>query len=216
MSQATWMMLATAATLWSPLTGADNTSTNANMINGLNRNTLSTLAERLKADPLSGRATFYSDTSWKGGMKSSTTISKYKIDGVVKGNNTRKFTFQGDEMTELSGTDSMPGAIEEMMYAVGTCIVAAANANAVMMGVKLNKIDVSLESDIDIHGLMGLDPNVRPGVLDFRTTITIDGDADEATLKKIAMKGYEFSPVSDTVRNGTTKAEPPKIIVGKA
>jgi uncharacterized OsmC-like protein len=185
------------------------------MINGLNPQTLNTLADRLKKDPKAGQATFYSDTKWTTGMKSITSFTKYKIDGEVKGANTRKFVLQGDEMSEISGTDTMPGAIEEMMYAVGTCIVAAANANAAVMGVKLSKIDVALESDIDMHGLMGVSSDVRPGVLDFRTIITIGGDADEATLKKIAMKGYSFSPVSDTVRHGTTKAPPPVIIIEK-
>jgi uncharacterized OsmC-like protein len=32
--------------------------------------------------------------------------------------------------------------------------------------------------------------------------ITIAGDADEATLKKIATLGYQYSPVSETTRNG--------------
>jgi uncharacterized OsmC-like protein len=32
--------------------------------------------------------------------------------------------------------------------------------------------------------------------------ITIAGDADEETLKKVAMLGYQYSPVSETTRNG--------------
>jgi len=185
------------------------------VVNGLNTKTLRDLAESLKKDQSSGRATFYSDTEWQTGMKSLTTISGYKIDGKMKKSQERKFALQGDEMNEISGTDTAPGAVEEMMYAVGTCIAAAANANAAMMGVKLSKIEVALESDIDIHGLMGLDPKVRPGILDFRTTITIAGNADEAKLKEIAMKGYQLSPVSDTVRNGVAHAVPPKIIITK-
>ena len=50
--------------------------------------------------------------------------------------------------------------------------------------------------------MFDLDPKVRPGILDGRATITIAGDADEDTLRKIAMAGYNFSPVSDSVRNG--------------
>lgn len=185
------------------------------MVNGINKKTLEKLAENLKENPNAGKATFYSDTKWLSGMKSISNFSAYKIDGEMKKAKERKLSLQGDEMTELGGTDTVPGAVEEMMYATGTCIVAAANANAVMMGVKLSKIEVALESDIDMHGLMGLDPNVRPGVLNFRTIITIAGDADDQTLKTIAMNGYNFSPVSDTVRKGVTVAVPPKIIIQK-
>lgn len=97
------------------------------------------MAENLKKDPKAGKATFYSDTQWTGGMKSLTNFSAYKIDGNMKKSKERKFTLYGDEMLELGGTDTVPGAIEEMMYAVGTCIVAAANANAAVMGVKLTR-----------------------------------------------------------------------------
>jgi len=184
------------------------------LVNGLDAQKLNELADQLKKDPQAGRATFFSETKWSGGMKSVSTFSKYEIDGQVK-KHARTLILNGDEMAELSGTDTVPGAVEEMMYAVGTCIVAAANANAAVSGVKLTKLEVSLESDIDMHGLMGLDPKVRPGLLDFRTKITIAGDADEETLKKIALSGYNLSPVSDTVRNGVTHVEPPQIVVEK-
>ena len=44
------------------------------------------------------------------------------------------------------------------MYAMNTCVIAAANANAALMGVKLTQLEVALESDIDLHGLFALDP----------------------------------------------------------
>jgi uncharacterized OsmC-like protein len=215
MANKSWLACAFLGMAFTTATHLNGKTDDSSTINGVNRNTLKSLSDSLKKDSKAGKATFYSDTKWLDGMRSSTTFSRYTIDGKSKGGNIRSFVLQGDEMSELGGTDSVPGAVEEMMYAVGTCIVAAANANAVMQGVKLTKIEVSLESDIDIHGLMGLDPKVRPGVLDFRTSITIAGDSDEATLKKIAMSGYKFSPVSDTVQHGVTKAEPPKIIVIK-
>ncbi|MAF11469.1 hypothetical protein CMK11_13545 [Candidatus Poribacteria bacterium] len=58
---------------------------------------------------------------------------------------------------------------------------------------------------------MGHDPAVRPGILDGRAKITIAGDADEDTQKKIAMLGHTYSAVSDSVRNGITLT--PEIVV---
>jgi len=43
--------------------------------------------------------------------------------------------------------------------------------------------------------------------------ITIAGDAEEEVLKKIAMLGYQYSPVSETTRNGIKFS--PEIIVAK-
>lgn len=182
-------------------------------INGLDTRVLNDLTLRLKKDPNIGRVTFFSDTKWQTGMRSITTFEGYKVDGQMKHEKTRKLVLQGDELEELSGTDTAPGAVEELMYAVGTCISAAANAKASLIGVKLTKLEVNLESDIDMHGLMAVDPKVRPGILDFRTKITIAGDASEEKLKEIALFGYNYSPVSDTVRKGVTRAAKPEIIV---
>jgi uncharacterized OsmC-like protein len=135
-------------------------------------------------------------------MRSFSGFSGYSIDGKMVHEKTRQFVLLGDESVELSGTDTAPGAVEELMYALATCVIAAANANAALMGVKLTRLDVDIESDLDLHGLFALDPNVRPGVTNMRMEITIAGDSDEETLKKIAMLGYQYSPVSDTTRNG--------------
>ncbi len=99
------------------------------------------------------------------------------------------------------------------MYAMSTCVIAAGNANAALMGVKLTQFDVALESDLDLHGLFALDPEVRPGILELRVKITIGGDADDETLKKIAMLGYTYSPVSNSVREGVNAK--PTVVVAK-
>ncbi|MGB7291723.1 MAG: OsmC family protein [Thermodesulfobacteriota bacterium] len=172
------------------------------MVNGLNTATLNGLIETLKKNPEKGRVTFYSKSRWQDGMRSFSGFSGYSIDGKMVHEKTREFVLLGDESVELSGTDTAPGAVEELMYALATCVIAAANANAALMGVKLTRLDVDIESDLDLHGLFALDPNVRPGVTNMRMEITIAGDSDEETLKKIAMLGYQYSPVSDTTRNG--------------
>ena len=172
------------------------------IVNGLNTTALSSLIETLKKNPDKGRVTFYSQSRWQDGMRSFTSLAGYRIDGKMVHEKNRRFELLGDEGVELSGTDSAPGAVEELMYAIGTCIIAAANANAALMGVKLTHLEVKAESDLDLHGLFALDPKVRPGITSMRMDITIAGDADKETLKKIAMLGYQYSPVSETTQNG--------------
>jgi len=183
------------------------------IVNGLNTTALSGLIDNLKNDKDAGRVTFYSNSEWQDGMRSFTTFTGYKIDGKMYHEKQRKFVMLGDEGLELSGTDAAAGAVEELMYAVGTCIIAAGNANAALMGVKLTKFQLEMESDIDLHGMFALDENVRPGILELRMKITIAGDADDATLRKIANLGYTYSPVSNSVRKGVNAV--PEIVVVK-
>lgn len=172
------------------------------VVNGLNTAQLGGLMNALKENEDAGRVTFFSRSRWQDGMRAFTTFTGYEIDGKMHHQNTREFVLLGDEGVELSGTDTAPGAVEELMYALGTCIIAAGNANAALMGVDLTRFEVDLESDLDLHGLFALDPEVRAGILELRADITIAGDADRETLRKIANLGFQYSPVSESIRNG--------------
>lgn len=183
------------------------------IVNGLNTEVLGGLIEHLKNNPDAGQVTFFSKSVWQDGMRSFTSFSGYEIDGKMQFQEGRNFVLLGDEAVELSGTDAAAGAVEELMYALGTCIIAAGNANAALMGVKPTKFELDLESDIDLHGLFALDPEVRPGILELRAKITIAGDADDETLRKIANLGYTYSPVSNSVREGVNVV--PEIVVEK-
>jgi uncharacterized OsmC-like protein len=181
------------------------------VINGLDVPVLRGLEGALKANPPLGFVTFFSDTKWQDGMRSFTSFAGYRIHGRIQHQQERHFVLLGDEGAEFSGTDAAPGAIEELMHAIGASITALANMHAAFMGVHLTQFEVALECDIKMHGMFALNPDVRPGIIDARATITIAGDADEDTLTKIAMAGYNFSPVSDSVRNGITMT--PTIVV---
>ena len=183
---------------------AEEAAAQPGIVNGLDTTQLGGLIAMLQENEDAGRVTFFSHSVWQDGMRAFTTFSGYEIDGEMHHERTRQFTLLGDEGVELSGTDAAPGAVEEMMYALGTCIIAAGNANAALRGIELTQFEVELESDLDLHGLFALNPEVRPGVLDLRANITIAGDADDETLREIAMLGYQYSPVSESIRNGIT------------
>ncbi len=172
------------------------------VVNGLNTTALNGLIGVLKEHEDGGRVTFFSRSRWQDGMRAFTTFTGYEIDGTMHHQNTREFVLLGDEGVELSGTDTAPGAVEELMYALGTCIIAAGNANAALRGIELTRFEVDLESDLDLHGLFALDPDVRPGIGELRANITIAGDAGEEALREIANLGFQYSPVSESIRNG--------------
>jgi uncharacterized OsmC-like protein len=174
------------------------------VINGLNTETLTGLIDVLEAHPKGGRVTFSSTSRWQDGARSFTSFGGYTVDGQPQHQDKRHFVVLGDEPVEFSGSDTTPGPVEALMYAVGTCIAATTNANAALMGVSLTRLEVALESDLDLHGIFGIDPNVRPGISELRATIRIAGNADQVTLQKIAQRGYAASPVRDSVEHGVT------------
>lgn len=50
--------------------------------------------------------------------------------------------------------------------------------------------------------MFGLGPNARPGMTAMHAMITIAGDADEEALREVALLGYQFSPVRNTISEG--------------
>lgn len=181
------------------------------VLNGLVLKQVKDFVELVKENPKEGLITFFSKTKWEGGTKSITTITGYKLGGKMRPK--REFTLIGQDIVGLGASDTIPGPIELLMHAVGACITAGTNEGAALSGLELSKIQVSLESDLDLHGMFELDPNVRPGLLNLRVTVTISGDGSDDDLKKAALGGYEMSTVADTVRNGVTTVVPPKIVV---
>lgn len=95
------------------------------VVNGLDTQQLGGVLEMLKNDEDAGKVTFFSRSTWQDGMRAFTTFTGYEIDGEMQHQNSREFVLLGDEGVELGGTDTAPGAVEELMYALGTCIIAS-------------------------------------------------------------------------------------------
>lgn len=175
----------------------------AGVLNGFEVATLGDLVETLEQDPGGGRATFSTRTRWKDGDDRVTTrLSGYVVDGRPLHEAEREHLVETDELREIGSTDTASSPGELLMSAVGSCITATTRAYAASKGIPLTRVEVSLDGDMKLHGMFGLDANVRPGLDEIRATIRIAGDADEAELREVALLGYQFSPVRETVHNG--------------
>lgn len=178
------------------------TTTPQTRINGLDTGALAGLVGMLEDNPQGGRVTFVTRSRWQDGARVLTRVAGYRIDGQPAHEDERRFVLLSDEPVELSGSDAAPGPAEQLMHAVAGCIAATINANAAFAGVKLSRLEIAIEGDIDLHGIFGLDPKVRPGFGALRASIDIAGDADAATLQEIAAKGVAASPIRESVQNG--------------
>ncbi|TNC28049.1 OsmC family protein [Amycolatopsis alkalitolerans] len=107
------------------------------------------------------------------------------------------------EPPALLGDDAAPNPSETALAALGSCISVGMLANATHRGVTLTKIEVQMEGDIDISAVWGVgdvpDDKV-PGFTDVRCTVTLAGDADDATLREIHDNAIKWSPVVNTFR----------------
>lgn len=182
----------------SPTTARPTTRTN-----GFDLDTLGGLFDHLKEHPESGRATFFSRSEWEDGNPGvSTRVAGYVIDGERRHEGEREHIVRSDEYAEFGSTDTGPGPGELLMAALASCITATTRAYAATKGVRLSRAEVAIEGDLNLQGMFGLDAAVRPGMSVLRITITLAGSADEEALREVALLGYQFSPVRDSVSDG--------------
>lgn len=176
----------------------------AGVLNGFETATLGALFEALEQNPDGGHATFSTSTRWRDGdERVSTRMSGYELDGERVHEEERAHLVETDELGEMGSTDTVPSPGELLMSAVGSCIATTTRAYAAAKGIRLTRVDVALEGDAKFHGMFGLDADVRAGLRELRATIRVAGEADDEALREVALLGYEFSPVRETVHNGT-------------
>jgi uncharacterized OsmC-like protein len=77
-----------------------------------------------------------------------------------------------------------------------------AGMNSGARGIKLNRVESTVEGDIDLLGVLGLSGEVRNGYQNIKVSFEIDGDASPEQLEKIVMQSKARSAVYDIVTNG--------------
>ena len=101
----------------------------------------------------------------------------------------------------LGGDASAPNPGWVLRCAWASCTASVIAMRAARLGVALETLEVTVDSDSDLRGILGLDDKVGAGQRAVRTTVKIRGSADPQTLREIAAWGEAHSPVGCTVRN---------------
>ena len=101
----------------------------------------------------------------------------------------------------LGGEGSAPHPGWVLRCAWASCTATVIAMRAATLGVALETLEVTVDGDSDLRGILGLDENIGAGQQAVRTTVRIRGNADPQTLREIAAWGEAHSPVGCTVQN---------------
>ncbi|MGD8428438.1 MAG: OsmC family protein [Balneolaceae bacterium] len=164
-------------------------------LNGWNTEAMNEAIEGVKECPEAGILTWRSRVKWDGGYGLDVRTREIEqLDEVM----VRRFTMRGDHPPELLGNNTGPTAVEILMSALGACMAGTFAAQATAREVKIDKLEVDLESKIDINGMFGLMP-IRPGLSDVKLSFRVESDADMTVLQEILEEAQALSPVFDSV-----------------
>src|SRR5262245_39061142 len=169
-------------------------------LNGVDTPTLFATIDVVKGAPALARFQFRARNEWLSGTHTRTTIDSFSGAGGEQ-SHASAFSVDADHPKLLVGGDQGPLPVEFLLHALASCITAGIGNVAAARGVKLTKVESTIEGDINIQGILGLAP-VRNGYERIRIHFNIEGDAPAETLKKIVEQGRARSAVFDVLANG--------------
>ena len=90
-----------------------------------------------------------------------------------------------------------------MLVGLASCLTAGVAAVAQNRGIQLRSVEAKLEGTMDIHGILGIDSDVRNGYDDIKVTFNIDADASKKDIEAIVAQSQKRSAVYDVITNPT-------------
>ena len=112
-----------------------------------------------------------------------------------------------DEPPHLLGEDNAPNPSEAVLATLGACLAVGVHANATARGIKLSRLELQLEGDINVTAVWGtgdLDEAKTLGFSAVRVKIDAEGDAPKEQIDEIIAHSNVWSPVANTLRNNVT------------
>ena len=104
----------------------------------------------------------------------------------------------------IGGSGSAPNPGWLLRAAMASCAATVIAARAAKLGIVLSRLEVTVESESDQRGLLGLDDSVSAGLRAWRTKVTIGGSAAPQTLRELVAWADEHSPVGCSVRHAAS------------
>ena len=135
------------------------------------------------------------------GTHSRSTISDFF--GVGEERRARaEFVFDADHPAVLVGQDNGPTPVEFLLHALASCLTAGLANIAAARKVTLTEVRSTVSGDIDLNGILGLNPEVRNGYQQIRC-----GSSSRATPRpkcsaSIVEQSRSRSAVYDVITNG--------------
>jgi uncharacterized OsmC-like protein len=176
-------------------------TTTATVVNGVDRQALFGALDAVKAMPQAAHFQFRASNEWVSGTHSVGTVHGFFGLGEEQTHQSVT-TFDSDHPNQLVGTDHGPTPVEFLLVALAGCITAGIGNIAAARGIELTRVRSTVEGDIDLNGVLGLDPTVRNGYKAVRARFEIEGGAGAEDLKKVVERSIARSAVFDVLTNG--------------
>lgn len=168
-------------------------------LNGLNIQQMTETVAALKQDPGLAQFQFRARNTWVNGGENCSTIRDFYGAGSEDTSRSEPFRFTNGEPPVLLGNNEGANPVEFLLHALAGCVTTTLILHATARGIRIRSLSTELEGDMDLQGLLALDPDVSPGYRAIRIRMDIQADCSEEELQELLAITQAHSPVCNTV-----------------
>ena len=139
-----------------------NTQTETTQLNGVNVGALLEAREALEAAPEAANFVFRASSEWMDGVHTKIEMSGFYGLGEEQSRG-KTFTAETDHPEVFAAPDAAPTPVELVLSGLAGCITAGVATVAENRGIKLRSVKATLEGEMNLHGILGVDSDVRNG-----------------------------------------------------
>ncbi|MGD9671766.1 MAG: OsmC family protein [Hyphomicrobiaceae bacterium] len=179
-----------------------NITTITTVDNGVNVTALLGAREALEQAPEAAQFKWRASCEWLNGTHSRSEIGNFFGLGAEQSRN-RTFSVEADHPQVFASEDNAPTPVELVLSGLASCLTAGVAAVAQRRGIQLHSVKATLEADMDLQGILGIDDEVRNGFGAIRVHFDIRADASEDDIKAVVAQSQKRSAVFDIITNPT-------------
>src|SRR3954449_13298337 len=178
------------------------TATEIPVDNGVNVEALLGVRGALAGTPEIAQFQWRSTVSWVNGTHSRSDVETFHGFGGEQQHHTT-FSFDIDHPLQFAAQDNGITPVEYVLVALGGCLTAGIAAVAQQRGIQLRSVQATVAAEMDLHGILGADPEVRNGFSGVRVDYRIDADASRAEIEALVAQSQKRSAVYDILTDPT-------------
>lgn len=182
------------------ITAAQN---NATANNGVNVDALLGARAAFEQAPEAAQFKWRASCEWINGTHSRSVIGSFFGLGAEQSRG-KTFSVEADHPQVFAAEDNAPTPVELVLSGLASCLTAGVAAVAQRRGIQLRSVKATLEADMDLQGILGIDDDVRNGFGAIRVHFDINADASEDDLKALVAQSQKRSAVFDIITNPTS------------
>jgi uncharacterized OsmC-like protein len=170
--------------------------------NGVNVEALIAAREVLAKAPEAAQFRWRAACEWRNGTHSHSTVEGFYGLGQEQ-QRKATFTFDADHPEVFASEDKGATPVEYVLVGLASCLTAGIAAVAQHRNIQLRSVTATIEGNMDIQGILGIDRDVRNGFGGIKVTYKIDAEAKRDEIEALVAQSQKRSAVYDIVTNPT-------------